>query len=211
MMVMLVSTHKSNVGRGRAGRPDHDQRHCYHHAPTVKPEAATAVVEVPMMGVRTPETCWAINKLHVINLRNCCMWLVDLFETDCVIWNTEIFDVSKVWMVDITRNMGKLATSVGSHAKIISLNVAHNNLCPSTHTHCASLWVFCHLLYSSHSSNNPFCKPAPRPILSLQYNPHSFSDYNTAYFSDRKPVKGKMANSVMLWWTSGSTITIWYT
>jgi hypothetical protein len=35
----------SAVGRG------------YHHAPTVKPEAATAVVELLMMGVRTPETC----------------------------------------------------------------------------------------------------------------------------------------------------------
>ena len=23
------------VGRGRAGRPDHDQQHCYHQAPTV--------------------------------------------------------------------------------------------------------------------------------------------------------------------------------
>jgi len=31
--------------------------HCYHHAPTVKPDAATAVVELVMMGVRTPETC----------------------------------------------------------------------------------------------------------------------------------------------------------
>jgi hypothetical protein len=30
--------------RGRAGRPDHNQQHCYHQAPTVKPEAATAVV-----------------------------------------------------------------------------------------------------------------------------------------------------------------------
>ena len=47
----------SAVGRGRAGRPDHDQQHCYHHAPTVKTEAATAVVELLMMGVRTPETC----------------------------------------------------------------------------------------------------------------------------------------------------------
>jgi len=36
----------SAVGRGR---------HCYHHAPTVKPEAVTAVVELLMMGVRTPE------------------------------------------------------------------------------------------------------------------------------------------------------------
>jgi len=40
-----------------AGRPDHDQQHCYHHTPTVKLEAATAVVELLMMGVRTPETC----------------------------------------------------------------------------------------------------------------------------------------------------------
>ena len=44
----------SAVGRGR---PDHDQQHCYHHAPKVKPEAATAVVELLMMGVRSPETC----------------------------------------------------------------------------------------------------------------------------------------------------------
>jgi len=42
------------VGRGWA---DHDQQHCYHRAPTVKPEAATAVVDLPMMGVRTPKTC----------------------------------------------------------------------------------------------------------------------------------------------------------
>ena len=25
----------SAVGRGRADLPDHDQQHCYHHAPTV--------------------------------------------------------------------------------------------------------------------------------------------------------------------------------
>ena len=25
----------SAVGRGRTGRPDHDQQHCYHHVPTV--------------------------------------------------------------------------------------------------------------------------------------------------------------------------------
>jgi len=33
------------------------QQHCYHHTPTVKPEAATAVVELLMIDVRTPETC----------------------------------------------------------------------------------------------------------------------------------------------------------
>jgi len=41
---------------GPVGRPDHHQHHCYYHAPTVKPESATAVVELLMMGVRTPET-----------------------------------------------------------------------------------------------------------------------------------------------------------
>jgi hypothetical protein len=36
----------SVVGRGLAGHngPDHDQQCCYHHATTVKPEAANAVV-----------------------------------------------------------------------------------------------------------------------------------------------------------------------
>jgi hypothetical protein len=42
---------------GPAGRPDHDQQYCYHHAPKVKLEAAAAVVELLMMGVRTLETC----------------------------------------------------------------------------------------------------------------------------------------------------------
>jgi len=40
---------------GPDNRPDHDQQHCYLHAPKAKPEAATAVVELLMMGVRTPE------------------------------------------------------------------------------------------------------------------------------------------------------------
>jgi len=44
----------SAVGRGR---PDHEQEHCYHHAPKVKPEALTAAVELLMMGMSTLETC----------------------------------------------------------------------------------------------------------------------------------------------------------
>jgi len=64
------------VDCGWAGWPDHYQQHCYHHAPKVKPEAATAVVELLMMGVRTPETCWTENKYQAVNRRNCCIWLV---------------------------------------------------------------------------------------------------------------------------------------
>jgi hypothetical protein len=37
----------SAVGRRQAGRADHDQQHCCHHVPTVKPEAATAVFVAP--------------------------------------------------------------------------------------------------------------------------------------------------------------------
>ena len=57
-------------------RPDHDQQHCYHHIPKVKSEAATAVVELLTMGVRTPEICRAVNKRQVKYWRNCCIWLV---------------------------------------------------------------------------------------------------------------------------------------
>jgi hypothetical protein len=42
---------------GPFNRPDHDQQHCYHHAPTVKSEATTAIFELLMMDVRTPEIC----------------------------------------------------------------------------------------------------------------------------------------------------------
>jgi len=61
----------SAVGHGQAGWPNHDQQLCYPHAPTVKPEAASAVVELLMMGVKEPKTCWAAHKHQVINLRNC--------------------------------------------------------------------------------------------------------------------------------------------
>jgi hypothetical protein len=74
--------HGGSSGRGQASRPNHNQQHCYHHTPTVKPEAATGVVELSMIGVMTPETRSAVHtsKRQVINLRNCCIWLVDLFE-----------------------------------------------------------------------------------------------------------------------------------
>ena len=55
-------------------RPNHVQQHCYHHAPTVKPKAATAVVELLMMGMRTPETCRAVYEHQIKNnLRNFCI------------------------------------------------------------------------------------------------------------------------------------------
>jgi len=45
-----------------------------------KPDAATAVYKLLMMGKRMPETCWAVFERQAINLRDWCIWLVDLFE-----------------------------------------------------------------------------------------------------------------------------------
>jgi hypothetical protein len=46
--------------RGRAGRPR--TQHDCHHDTKVKPDAATAVIKLLMIGRKTPETCWAVNK-----------------------------------------------------------------------------------------------------------------------------------------------------
>jgi len=51
-------------------------QHGFHQNTKVKPEAATAVTELLMMGGRTPETCRAVNKGQDNKLENCCIWLV---------------------------------------------------------------------------------------------------------------------------------------
>jgi hypothetical protein len=61
--------------------PDHDQQHCYRHAPTVKPEASNAILSSWWRGEKAPETCWFTHKRQLINLWNCCILLVDLFES----------------------------------------------------------------------------------------------------------------------------------
>jgi hypothetical protein len=58
--------------RGRAGRPARPRtQHDYHHDTKVKPEAATAVIVLLMMGAKTPETCRAVNKRQDNKLKNC--------------------------------------------------------------------------------------------------------------------------------------------
>ena len=51
----FVSWWQSCCVRGRAGRPAGTQHDC-HHDTKVKPEAATAVIELLMMGGKMPET-----------------------------------------------------------------------------------------------------------------------------------------------------------
>jgi len=51
-------------------------QHNCHHDTKVKPETATAFIELLMMGGKTPETCWAVNKRHDNKLKNFCIRLV---------------------------------------------------------------------------------------------------------------------------------------
>jgi len=50
--------------------------HDYHLDTKVKPEAVTAVIELFMMGGKTPETCRAVSKRQDNKLKNCCIRLV---------------------------------------------------------------------------------------------------------------------------------------
>ena len=55
-------------------------QHDCHHDMKVKPEADTAVIELLMMGGRTPETWWAVNKRQDNKLKKLLHLVGDLFE-----------------------------------------------------------------------------------------------------------------------------------
>jgi len=82
---------------GRAGYnwPDHEQEHGYHHDTNVKPEAATAVIELLMMSGKTPETCWAVNKRQDNKLGNCCIKLVIYLNCTMMYWLTNLKSSSR--------------------------------------------------------------------------------------------------------------------
>jgi len=74
LRIVVIAVLCSWSGRLWLARPC--TQHGYHHDTKVKLEAATAVVELLMMGGRTPETCWSVNKRQDNKLKNCCVWLV---------------------------------------------------------------------------------------------------------------------------------------
>ena len=70
----IIRSSMTAVAAGRPARPQ--TQHDYHHDTKVKPEAATAVIELLMMAGKTPETCWAVNKRQDNKLKNCSIRLV---------------------------------------------------------------------------------------------------------------------------------------
>ena len=72
----FVSWWQSCCIRVRAGRPEHEHSTTVTTGTKIKSEAATAIIELLLMGGKTPETCWAVNKRQDNKLENCCIWLV---------------------------------------------------------------------------------------------------------------------------------------
>ena len=54
---LVLPSYRSDSRAVVRDQADHEQQHGYHQDMKVKPEATTAVVELLMMGVGTPETC----------------------------------------------------------------------------------------------------------------------------------------------------------
>jgi hypothetical protein len=99
----FVSWWQSCCVRGRAGRPSRPRtQHGCHHESKVKPKAATAVIELLMMGGKTPETCWVVNKRHDNKLKNCCIWLVIY-----LIWRIIVGILNWFWTVKNRREGGR--------------------------------------------------------------------------------------------------------
>ena len=74
IVVTVVLCSWSDRPAGRPARPR--TQHDYHHDAKVKPEAATADIELLMKGGKTPETCWSLNKSQDNKLENFFIWLV---------------------------------------------------------------------------------------------------------------------------------------
>jgi hypothetical protein len=60
------------------------QQRCYHHAPTVKPEAVNAVVSSWWWAWRRPKTFWATLKRQVINLWKYCIYFL-MIGCPCIV------------------------------------------------------------------------------------------------------------------------------
>ena len=72
LRIVVIVVPCSWLDRPARPRTQHD---C-HHDTKVKSEATTAVIELLMMGGKTPETCWAVNKRQDNKLENCCILMV---------------------------------------------------------------------------------------------------------------------------------------
>jgi hypothetical protein len=131
--------HKSKFSHFSSVRPDGNSiisrniaptrprtQHDCHHDTKVKPEAATAVIELLMMGGKTPETCWTVNKRQDSKMENCCIRLVIYLNRTTV--SLYIFTHSSRSIVDHSRPYGALMYAVIDLLQKRVIQIALNSL-----------------------------------------------------------------------------------
>jgi hypothetical protein len=100
-------------------------QHDCHHDTKVKPEAATAVIELLMMGGKTPETCWAVNKRWDNELKNCRIRFGDLFELNVKL-RCQKFKCTHRECSPHTFQSKHLTSSIRQKVRIIIIRENHN-------------------------------------------------------------------------------------
>ena len=125
---------------GQPARPR--TQHCCHHDTKVKPEAATAVIEHLMIGGKTPETCWAVNKRQDNIPKNCCIWLViylnctmmhGLSNFKWIIWCTV-----ETALCNWKLNLRIFCASLHCKVKVVRFN---KDVRPCSAVTCSNMWV----------------------------------------------------------------------
>jgi hypothetical protein len=102
-----------------------------------KPEATSAVIELLMMGGKTPETCWVANKRQDNKLENCCICLV--IYLNCTIYG--LYETShhhsgqyrRLWVMQSSRVSGQGPT----------INLSYTLTCNSIYLHSWILLIRC--------------------------------------------------------------------
>jgi hypothetical protein len=135
------------------------------------------------MGMRMPETCWAVFKWQAINLRDWCIWLVDLFEcisTLSSIWSpqqTACFHTgihyNCTWHGFVCILIPKLDNEgVNSMADALRMKLCNNHSIVCCLTHCKNKYTV--LITTTMYICSPYCS-----LLRIFFVPkHSWSVSN---------------------------------
>jgi hypothetical protein len=115
-----------------------------------------------MMGMRIPETCWAVFKRQVPNLRSCCILLVGWVERYPVIIRHSSFDSFILWFV----------SSLFIHSELYSLKLTQFN------------YSDCGWLRNTATGSNQVTplKCCPLSTVNLRTGVHAHFTYCSAWF-----------------------------
>ena len=117
---------ENSLSRPSRPRTQHD----YHHDTKVKPEAATAVIELLMMGGKTPETRWAVNKRQDNKLKNCCIcwWFIWIEKSAwCTIFLIMFVSFLYMFRATVCPSSGEITVSMG-HSVLATLHTRQSSI-----------------------------------------------------------------------------------